>query len=363
MFIYLDITNLDPRRNRYLNVFLSRNSDVSRKVFLRFENDALSSRKALRVLAHVYPDNAQPLELSDEHSFKLLYPRDFHPDIRQLTMKRKLSKSEQRKLRKLKSGVSPDILKMMHRRRRFAKPQTHIRPNLTPSNLAAERTLFRDSIWPPEPKREHFFGDWRFAGNCSPTVCMQVLQRYTRKGEVLLDPMCGSGTMLDVANAMKRECIAFDLNPIPERNDIAHADARSLPLPDESMNFVFLHPPYWDIHVYSNPPAQGDLSTMTYEDFLLACKDVLAEAWRVIRPSKFVVVLIGAVRKKLKYYDIPSELFPIARDLGLELYDKAVRPIHGERSAGLRVKMLARLHNFHLIKSETLLIFRKSKSI
>jgi len=169
--------------------------------------------------------------------------------------------------------------------------------------------------------------------------------------------------MLDVANALQRECIAFDLNPIPQRNDIAHGDARRLPLPDASMDFVFLHPPYWNIHAYSDPPTEGDLSTMTYEDFLLACKDVLAEASRVIRPARFVVVLIGAVRKNLKYYDIPSELFPIARDVGLELYDKAVKPIRGERSAGLRVKALARIHNFHLIKSETILTLRKLKSL
>ena len=176
-----------------------------------------------------------------------------------------------------------------------------------------------------------------------------------------MDPMVGSGTMIDVANELSRKCIAFDINPVSFRTDIELADARKLPLEDNSVDFVFLHPPYWSMHRYSNPAIEGDLSAMTYDDFLAACKQVLSEACRVVRPGKVIAVLAGAMRKNLKYYDIPSELFFIAREVGLELYDKIVKPIVHEQSNNLHSRLLARVYNFHLIKFETLQVFKKTK--
>ena len=40
-----------------------------------------------------------------------------------------------------------------------------------------------------------------------------LLERYTKKGDRVLDPMCGSGTTLDVCKDMGREGVGFDLQP------------------------------------------------------------------------------------------------------------------------------------------------------
>lgn len=41
-------------------------------------------------------------------------------------------------------------------------------------------------------------GDKEYIGATPSWVIWQVLQRYTREGDVVVDPMCGSGTTIDV---------------------------------------------------------------------------------------------------------------------------------------------------------------------
>jgi ParB/RepB/Spo0J family partition protein len=231
-----------------------------------------------------------------------------------------------------------------------------------PSDVPSEE-LFLDNVWPPEPMRDDAYGNSEFQGNCSGTVCKQCLWRYTKTGEVVLDPMAGSGTMVDVARSLGRKCVAFEINPAPYRDDIRQGDARKLPLDDESVDFVFLHPPYWRMHQYSDPPIEGDLSAMEYGDFLQGMGEVFKEVLRILRPGRFAAVLIGDMRKDLKFYDLPSELSVIGRSAGLELYDKVIKPTVMERSSNPNSVMLARKYNFHLIKFETLLIFKKTDSI
>jgi ParB/RepB/Spo0J family partition protein len=227
-----------------------------------------------------------------------------------------------------------------------------------PSEVPPEE-LFIDNVWPPETNRDVAFGNSDFVGNCSGTVCKQCLWRYTKPGETVLDPMVGSGTMIDVARELGRKCIAFDINPVAYRDDIRRGDARKLPLQDESVDFVFLHPPYWGMHRYSDPPATGELSAMEYDEFLKSCHGVLREAVRLIRHGRFVAVLIGDLRKELQLYDLPAELSMLGRGVGLKLFDKVIKPTARERSSNTNSEILARKYNFHLIKFETLLIFRK----
>src|SRR5512132_2609100 len=71
-------------------------------------------------------------------------------------------------------------------------------------------------------------GDQRYVGATPSWVIWNVLQRYTQPGELVVDPFCGSGTMLDVARDTGRRARGFDLSPA--RADVEAADARALPL-------------------------------------------------------------------------------------------------------------------------------------
>jgi ParB/RepB/Spo0J family partition protein len=243
------------------------------------------------------------------------------------------------------------VRQLEHERARLThKPESPILP---------VEDLYWDNVWPPELERDKGYGNSTFPGNCSGTVCKQSLWRYTQEGDLVLDAMAGSGTMIDACKALKRRCIAFDIAPVPYRDDITFGDARSLPLSDESIDFIFIHFPYWQMYRYTKPPHPADLSQMSYEDFLRAAEDTFHEAKRVLKPGKFLVTLIGDMRKDLVFYDLPAEFSVVGRRVGLRLYDKVHKPTLHERSETPESKLLAIQYNFHLLKSETLLIFRK----
>ena len=70
-----------------------------------------------------------------------------------------------------------------------------------------------------EPK-----GDPRFKGATPSYVIWNLLQRYTRENDLVVDPFCGGGTTLDVARELGRKALGYDV--APTRPDIFRADAR-----------------------------------------------------------------------------------------------------------------------------------------
>jgi len=142
-------------------------------------------------------------------------------------------------------------------------------------------------------------GDNRFNGVTPALVIWNLLQRYTREGELVVDPMCGSGTSIDVANELNRKVIGYDVHPV--RSDIIKNDARKIPLQDASVDFVFIDSPYSDNINYSNEPACiGKISCETKE-FYDELEKVASEIARILKPEKVMgwVIADQWVKKKL----------------------------------------------------------------
>lgn len=154
-----------------------------------------------------------------------------------------------------------------------------------------------------------------YQGATPAWVIWNVLERYTRPGDLVIDPFCGGGTTLDVARSLEREARGFDLNP--QRPDIEEADARSLPLEDESVDFVFMDPPYSTHIEYSESPACiGKLSGLE-EVYYEAMQAVFDEARRVLRDRRYLAVFVSdSFEKKKGFAPIGSRLFSmLGRDL------------------------------------------------
>src|SRR5215470_9578261 len=97
-----------------------------------------------------------------------------------------------------------------------------------------------------------------YRGATPDYILWNLLVRYTRTKDLVVDPMCGSGTTLDVARDLDRRSLGYDLQP--QRRDIYKADARKLPLEDQKADFVFLDPPYSTHLKYSGlPECLGEL--------------------------------------------------------------------------------------------------------
>jgi adenine-specific DNA-methyltransferase len=133
-------------------------------------------------------------------------------------------------------------------------------------------------------------GDQDYAGVTPSHVVWNSLRRWTRPKDLVVDPMAGSGTTLDVARDLGRRALGYDLKPA--RADVFRSDARKLPLEDGVADFVFVDPPYGDHVRYSwLPECLGELKAGSRE-YRDALARVIAEIHRVLRPGRYAALYI-----------------------------------------------------------------------
>ncbi|MEE8468223.1 MAG: DNA methyltransferase [Planctomycetota bacterium] len=146
-----------------------------------------------------------------------------------------------------------------------------------------------------------------YRGATPAWVVWNLLERYTRAGDLVVDPFCGGGTTLDVAHSLERRARGFDLSPA--RADIERADARRLPLADGEADFVFMDPPYSTHIEYSaEPGCIGDLSA--YDGaYFEALGQVFLEVDRVLRDRRYLALFVSdTFKKKQGFVDIGVRL-------------------------------------------------------
>lgn len=166
-------------------------------------------------------------------------------------------------------------------------------------------------------------GSKHYEGATPSWVIWQCLMRYTRAGDTVIDPMCGSGTTIDVCADLGRSAIGFDL--APTRDDIRQGDARTLALPNASCDFAFIDPPYSTHIDYSDDPrcigklsAAGDDDGAAYYDSM---QRVLSELHRVLRTKRYLALYVSDSFRKRKgksggtFMPIGFELFGILQKL------------------------------------------------
>lgn len=154
-------------------------------------------------------------------------------------------------------------------------------------------------------------GDYR--GNWSPHIPKNLILRYTKQKDIILDCFVGSGTTLIEAKLLNRNAIGIDINDNALKlaqkrlnfncdNDVKTqlflGDAQNLKMIDDhSIDFICTHPPYADIIKYSDN-ISNDISHLNYNEFLLCMNQVSKELYRVLKSSHFCSFMIGDIRKK-----------------------------------------------------------------
>ena len=161
-------------------------------------------------------------------------------------------------------------------------------------------TLQTTTLWdyPSQHYGTGMQGDKNYVGATPSYVIWNLLQRYTRQDDLVLDPMCGSGTTLDVCKDLQRKGMGYDL--APTRPDILQADARKIPLKNNSVDFVFIDPPYSTHVKYSGDPrCIGELDSRT-SLYLDAMKVVIDEIFRVLKSRRMMALYVSDSYKKGK---------------------------------------------------------------
>ncbi|MHC4380997.1 MAG: TRM11 family SAM-dependent methyltransferase [Planctomycetota bacterium] len=190
-------------------------------------------------------------------------------------------------------------------------------------------------------------GSKHYRGATPSYVIWNLLQRYTKPKDLVVDPFAGSGTTLDVA---------ADLQPHHER--VFRADARDLPLEDGKADFVFMDPPYGDNLTYSGQPeCIGELAA-TDPAYFEAFEQVFAEVERILRPERYLAVYVSDVWKKNAFVPIAAILSEMLSQRFLPVDHIAVVRGNKDLEKGNYHKS-AEEENFFLRGFNHLLIFKK----
>ena len=222
-------------------------------------------------------------------------------------------------------------------------------------------------------------GDWathdaKWRGNWSPYIPRNILLRYSKENDKVLDQFAGGGTTLVEAKLLSRNIIGLDVNDVAlercrEKTNfevegangkvcIRKADARNLYfIEDESIDLICTHPPYANIIEYSKDIPE-DLSLLKVKDFLEEMKKVAAESYRVLKTDKFCAILMGDTRQKGHMIPMSFEVMKIFQDAGFKLKELIIKQQHNCRATGYW-KTNSVKYNFLLIAHEYLFVFRK----
>lgn len=153
-------------------------------------------------------------------------------------------------------------------------------------------------------------GDTDYPGATPSYIIWNLLQRYTRPKDLVVDPMAGSGTTVDVARSLKRKALGYDINT--QRKDVFNVDARDLPLKDEKADFVFIDPPYSDHLTYSGKKeCIGELNA-NEADYYIEMEKVIKEINRILKPERYMALYVcDSYEKGKPFMPIGFRLFSI----------------------------------------------------
>ncbi len=202
-------------------------------------------------------------------------------------------------------------------------------------------------------------GDPNYVGATPSYVIWNVLTRYTREGDVVVDPFCGSGTTLDVCRDLGRQGRGFDVAPY--RPDIQRADARALPLESDSVDFVFMDPPYADNVDYSDAP--NCIGKLAADDpaYFDALGQVFREAARVLKPRRYLALYLCDFYSKTKgFVPIGAKTFELlCRDFDpvdqvcVVRHNKSLKQAHWHRAAAEENFFLRGFNHLFVVKSRS----------
>ncbi len=132
-------------------------------------------------------------------------------------------------------------------------------------------------------------------GAIPPAIVAHTLYYYTNPGGIVVDPMAGGGTTIDVCASMGRRCLAYDIEP--SRSDIKKHDVRSgIPVEASGCDLIFLDPPYHTMLVDAYGPET--VAGMPFSGWVEFLEAVASAAFETLAPGGHIALLLANQTEK-----------------------------------------------------------------
>jgi len=244
--------------------------------------------------------------------------------------------------------------------------------------------IFTDSLWQIDRRDRSGAHSADYWGNFVPQIPYQMMRRYTRRGDWVIDPFAGSGTSLIEGQRLGRNVLGLELQEAmvrrarelvagePNRHgcvadvvqaDSAAADYRALLARHgrETAQLAILHPPYHDIIRFSDDPR--DLSNAASTAAFLAALGAVAErVAAVLDRGRYLALVIGDKYARGEWQPLGFLAMQELQARGFTLKSIVVKNF--EATAGKRTqrelwRYRALAGGFYVFKHEYIFIMRK----
>lgn len=233
--------------------------------------------------------------------------------------------------------------------------------------------LETNTVWSFPNRGKWATHDAKYRGNFSPYVAKNIILRYSKPNDMVLDQFVGAGTTLIECKLNNRNAIGIDINPkaveitkaklnfeseFQNNIEVKLGDACNLQdVKDNSIDLICTHPPYADIIKYSDN-IEGDLSHLKNKDFLVEIEKVARECYRVLKKDKFCAIVMGDTRKNGMVQPLGFEVMQRFINSGFKLKEIIIKEQHNCKATGFW-KTNSQKYNFLLLAHEYVFIFKK----
>ncbi len=241
-----------------------------------------------------------------------------------------------------------------------------------------------DSLWLVANRERGGAHSAKYWGNFVPQIPHQMMRRYTKAGDWVLDVFAGSGTSLIEGQRLGRNTIGIELQPQVARmarkaiasepnafdvtsqvvcGDSASIDARKLLRVhgQESAQLVIMHPPYFDIIKFSED--ERDLSNApSVEAFLDTIGRVVDNVSPVLDRGRYLAVVIGDKYANGEWVPLGFRTMDAIQQRGFMLKSVIVKNFEqttAKRQQKELWKYRALAGGFYVFKHEYIFVFKK----
>jgi len=223
-------------------------------------------------------------------------------------------------------------------------------------------------------------------------LCRRLIQIYTKKGDLVIDPFVGSGSTLVACKELGRRGVGIDINEkfvklaqerlVQESLDTSEIESPKVYTDDaanllnyvevESADLCITSPPYWMVHLrrrsadYKQPRPYSqlarDLGNITdYPTFMAELKRIFENVYRALKTGKRCIVIVMDIRVMNKFIPYHMDIAAIMKDIGFSLEDII---IWDRRKEYNKLRPLGYPYVFIVNKvHEYIMIFRKDEKV